>query len=301
MKSLEKNSAEKEARWTALLEEGRSLEWVNAKKEVEKALNNERNENRAHYNSMGRVQLARQTLTDLQSKKASPKALADAKNSITYCQNKVLAAGRRYSGAKQRLHMSKARLAAIERKEAKYLRKQQQRQSQQGILLAHQHNRSQYGQQGDATQLHQQQLPELPQEMDIDNYDSYPEGTNEQFSYAGASPKLHAPQTPNLTRKKITFHFFLSDELLGAVPVTLDQCSTSTLFFEHALSACNLSNSDLQSNELTAARVNIYGSERPMVLPWRNHNAYEAMLETLSKASMDRDQDLDVDVTCLRM
>lgn len=98
----------------------------------------------------------------------------------------------------------------------------------------------------------------------------------------------------------VTIHLFLSDESLGAIPITLNECNTSVKFFNQALSAWNLLGLEDQARDMAAVSVTIDGVQWPMVLPWGNSQAFQRMLGALEHAQHGTITGLEVRVKCIK-
>lgn len=109
-------------------------------------------------------------------------------------------------------------------------------------------------------------------------------------------PTVSKPSTSN----DVVFHFFLADETIGAIPITMAQCNTSALFFEQALLAWNFLEGDSDVEHMAAASVAIDCLQWPMVVPWRNSQAHKRMTETIAKAMTGRTGPLEVKVKCIQ-
>ena len=92
------------------------------------------------------------------------------------------------------------------------------------------------------------------------------------------------PDPRATTRKNIIFHFFLSDESLGAVPTSISQCHTWAFFFNQALSAWNLLRESARNGDLAVVSVNLEGTQWQIVLPWGNMQAHKSMIDMAVKA-----------------
>lgn len=102
-----------------------------------------------------------------------------------------------------------------------------------------------------------------------------------------------------LATKDIKVHFFLSNESLGAVPATMNECNTVDTFFTQALSAWNLLGGWDHAGSMAAVSVTIDGFQWPIVLPWGNATAFERMMETMAIAKTGKIGSLEVKVKCI--
>ena len=103
-----------------------------------------------------------------------------------------------------------------------------------------------------------------------------------------------------LTTKDVVLHFFLSNDSLGAVPVTLNECNTATKFFNQALSAWNLLGGGDQAGSMAAVSVMIDGFHWPTVLPWGNAAAFKRMMETIAIARIGKMGNFEIRIKCLK-
>jgi hypothetical protein len=99
---------------------------------------------------------------------------------------------------------------------------------------------------------------------------------------------------------KITFHFFLSDADLGAIPQDFVHCNTYTSFFNQALAAWKILGGEDRNTVMTAVSVVLASVDWPIVIPWRNKDGFEMMIGIVTKAAMEKGEHLDVKVKCMR-
>lgn len=99
---------------------------------------------------------------------------------------------------------------------------------------------------------------------------------------------------------KITFHFFLSDADLGAIPQDFVHCNNFTSFFNQALEAWEILGGEDRNTIMTAVSVVLVSVDWPIVIPWRNKDGFEMMMGIVTKAAMGNQEHLDVKVKCMR-
>ena len=101
------------------------------------------------------------------------------------------------------------------------------------------------------------------------------------------------------TRKSI-IHFFLGNsESDGAIPVNLSSYMTSTAFFDKAESAWSYVQKSTETVEFMGVSVMMDGLEWPLILEWRNGQAFENMLESIDTAKIAGTGDITVKVKCI--
>jgi len=100
--------------------------------------------------------------------------------------------------------------------------------------------------------------------------------------------------------KDVNIQFFLSNESLGAVPVTINECNTASSFFSQALTAWNLLGGGDHAGTMAAVSVTIDGFHWPIVLPWGNAKAFDRMIETMAIAKTGKVGNLEVKVKCIK-
>ena len=115
-----------------------------------------------------------------------------------------------------------------------------------------------------------------------------------------ATTPASSSTTSTSVASRITFHFFLSNALLGAIPKEFAHCNTVTSFFDEALAAWGIMGGQERNAVMAAVSVVLVGVTWPMVIPWRNKDGFETMLEIVTKAAVEKREALDVEVRCLR-
>ena len=96
------------------------------------------------------------------------------------------------------------------------------------------------------------------------------------------------------------FHFFLSDETLGAIPKLLAECAIPDTFFNEARLAYNVLGGPNGGVRLLAVKVIIEGVARPIVLLWDNEKGFDRMMEAIAREAARRAGDLNVEVRCIK-
>ena len=98
--------------------------------------------------------------------------------------------------------------------------------------------------------------------------------------------------------KKVIFHFFLSDETLGAIPKLLTECATPETFNEARLAWHLLGGRD-DRVRLLGVKVVIEGVARPIALLWDSESGYERMVEAVAREVIGKAGELNVEVRCI--
>lgn len=119
------------------------------------------------------------------------------------------------------------------------------------------------------------------------------------------SPKstMSPHQPPGVDRpvaNDVTLHFFLSDESLGAIPVALSQCSSSTRFFEQAGAAWGFLDPNDGKTHMAGVSVAMEGLEWPLIVAWKSLEGHKIMMDTIETAKLGKNGDLLVKVKCIR-
>ena len=83
------------------------------------------------------------------------------------------------------------------------------------------------------------------------------------------------------------------------MPATFGQCSTSGDFFDHAASALALFDGQTVESSVVGVNVLIEGQDWPMVLPWRNLEGFQSMMEVTKSTNEKHEDDLNVRVRCI--
>ena len=96
----------------------------------------------------------------------------------------------------------------------------------------------------------------------------------------------------------IIFHFFLADENLGAIPVSLDQITSSAQFFKQAELAWKLMDGGT-STRISGVSISITGLKWPLVVPWKDANSYKQIMEAIENAKAPDKGDVTVKVKCI--
>ena len=108
------------------------------------------------------------------------------------------------------------------------------------------------------------------------------------------------PSSPESTAgPNVSFHFFLSDESMGAHLVPLLQCNTVNGFFDRAEAAWDFLNAHEPDSQFAGVRVVLEGIQWPMVVGWKDSHGYQWMMDTVAKSTIGRMNDLHVQVRCI--
>lgn len=113
------------------------------------------------------------------------------------------------------------------------------------------------------------------------------------------SPPL-SPESGKMNTKNVIFHFFLSDERLGAVPITFSQCNTCTQFFDQAKAAWSFLDADDGQTQLAGVSVTFGGLGWPLIVPWKNAAGYKRMMESIETTKATSTRDMLVKVQCIK-
>ena len=119
------------------------------------------------------------------------------------------------------------------------------------------------------------------------------------------SPALTStPIQPSLSEStagpNVSFHFFLSDESLGALLVPWVQCNTVNGFFDRAEAAWDFLNAHEPDSQFAGVRVVLEGIQWPMVVGWKDSHGYQWMMDTVMKSTIGRMNDIHVQVRCIK-
>ena len=108
------------------------------------------------------------------------------------------------------------------------------------------------------------------------------------------------PTSPDSTiAASAIIHFFLSDEGLGALPVALAQCSTIVKFFDRAEATWRFLGSQSRIDHFAGVRVIFEGIQWLMIVGWKDSAGYQWMMNTISKATTNKVQDLHAQIKCI--
>ena len=99
---------------------------------------------------------------------------------------------------------------------------------------------------------------------------------------------------------RITFRFFSSNPSFGAVPQRLSQCTTAVSFFDEAFMAWCIFGGEEQNSRIGGVSIAYEGMKVPMIVPWRNNDGFERMVEEISEAALAWKGRLDVQVKCIK-
>lgn len=111
-------------------------------------------------------------------------------------------------------------------------------------------------------------------------------------------PKL--PGTDIKATNSVVFHFFLSNENLGAVPAAFSQCNSLTQFFSQAEAAWSILDVDDEKSRMSGVSVTFDGLDWPLIVPWRNSQGFNRMMEAIETAKDAGTGVLLVKVHCIR-
>lgn len=118
-------------------------------------------------------------------------------------------------------------------------------------------------------------------------------------SRALKSPRSKVCVSESVTTTNVIVHFFLSDEDLGAIPATLEQCNSVNAFFTKALSAWRFLGSPDGGDSMAGVRVMLEGVQWPIIVAWGAADAFGWMMDAIAKAKSGKVDDLHVQVKCI--
>ena len=128
-------------------------------------------------------------------------------------------------------------------------------------------------------------------------------GTQTASSQYSIPPRTLGMPTPTpsswsepASRGEVVFQFLLADETHGAVTKFLRQCNTMTSFFDSASAAWRALGT-AQKADMAVVTVSVPGASRPLVVPWRDKELFETMMEVVMRASRTVES-LEVEVRC---
>ena len=93
--------------------------------------------------------------------------------------------------------------------------------------------------------------------------------------------------------------FFFQRTELGAFPVPITQCKAMDQFFDRAKVAWDFPTASNPDTEMAGVGVEVEGIQWPMIVAWRDLQAYQWMMDTIARAAIGRVQDLHVQVKCI--
>lgn len=122
---------------------------------------------------------------------------------------------------------------------------------------------------------------------------------------APASTSLLTPlQSQALPQKEsrtsqVKLHFFTTNECLGAVPVPFEDCNSADDFFARAASVCSLLSGQEIEERIAAVYVVMEGLRFPMILEWKNAQAYQTLVAEIAATTARTGNILNVEVKCI--
>ena len=123
--------------------------------------------------------------------------------------------------------------------------------------------------------------------------------TQSQATLFQATTPASSMNTSTNAVSKVVFHFFLSNADLGAIPKDLTHCNTLDLFFDEAFAAWNILGDGGINTRMSAVSVTTLTSEWPIVIPWKNKDSFERMLEIVNNLTMGKTEPVHAKVKCI--